>query len=297
MLTSQCALGLRVGRTLGGSCSGRPHQSGRMPGVGPLSPQTTQAALAGSTACRPTAWTRARWALTTRARRRSTSPREVRPRRPPRRPLPLPAPRADTDARGPPSLGRPTRWGFCAAVTLDGTGLWAEGKREATGRGCSGEPALASRAPACLVCEAQGPLLQPVPATALWRSGTLCVVGAGGGGAVPDPSPQAARSPLSLLACRRASVVPDYSRGFGGKYGVDKDKVDKSAVGFEYQGKTEKHESQKGGYHVTSSPPLALTRWTVARAGRERDPGLSSCRRRPSSIRPWAAEPCAQTQL
>jgi hypothetical protein len=38
----------------------------------------------------------------------------------------------------------------------------------------------------------------------------------------------------------------DYSRGFGGKFGIDKDKVDKSAVGFEYQGKTEKHESQKG---------------------------------------------------
>lgn len=43
------------------------------------------------------------------------------------------------------------------------------------------------------------------------------------------------------------SLLPDYSRGFGGKYGIDKDKVDKSAVGFEYQGKTEKHESQKGG--------------------------------------------------
>lgn len=41
---------------------------------------------------------------------------------------------------------------------------------------------------------------------------------------------------------------PDYSKGFGGKYGVDKEKVDKSAVGFEYQGKTEKHESQKGFY-------------------------------------------------
>ncbi|KAJ8272329.1 hypothetical protein COCON_G00111880 [Conger conger] len=37
----------------------------------------------------------------------------------------------------------------------------------------------------------------------------------------------------------------DYSKGFGGKYGVETDKVDKSAVGFEYQGKTEKHESQK----------------------------------------------------
>lgn len=44
----------------------------------------------------------------------------------------------------------------------------------------------------------------------------------------------------------------DYSKGFGGKYGVDKDKVDKSAVGFEYQGKTEKHESQKGFYYLIS---------------------------------------------
>lgn len=41
----------------------------------------------------------------------------------------------------------------------------------------------------------------------------------------------------------------DYTKGFGGKFGVETDKVDKSAVGFEYQGKTEKHESQKGGCH------------------------------------------------
>lgn len=38
----------------------------------------------------------------------------------------------------------------------------------------------------------------------------------------------------------------DYAKGFGGKFGVEMDKVDKSAVGFEYQAKTEKHESQKG---------------------------------------------------
>uniref|UniRef100_A0A8C9ER26 Cortactin n=1 Tax=Pavo cristatus TaxID=9049 RepID=A0A8C9ER26_PAVCR len=37
----------------------------------------------------------------------------------------------------------------------------------------------------------------------------------------------------------------NYSSGFGGKYGVQADRVDKSAVGFDYQGKTEKHESQK----------------------------------------------------
>lgn len=43
------------------------------------------------------------------------------------------------------------------------------------------------------------------------------------------------------------SSILDYTKGFGGKFGVETDKVDKSAVGFEYQGKTEKHESQKGG--------------------------------------------------
>lgn len=42
------------------------------------------------------------------------------------------------------------------------------------------------------------------------------------------------------------ALFSDYSSGFGGKYGVQADRVDKSAMGFDYQGKTEKHESQKG---------------------------------------------------
>ncbi|GCB81197.1 hypothetical protein scyTo_0023131, partial [Scyliorhinus torazame] len=37
----------------------------------------------------------------------------------------------------------------------------------------------------------------------------------------------------------------DYAKGFGGKYGVEKDKVDKSALGYDYKGVTEKHDSQK----------------------------------------------------
>lgn len=41
---------------------------------------------------------------------------------------------------------------------------------------------------------------------------------------------------------------PDYSKGFGGKYGVEKDKVDQAALGFDYKGETEKHQSQKGKY-------------------------------------------------
>ncbi|KAM8939675.1 src substrate cortactin isoform 2-T2 [Pelodytes ibericus] len=37
----------------------------------------------------------------------------------------------------------------------------------------------------------------------------------------------------------------DATRGFGGKFGVQTDRVDESAMTFDYQGKTEKHASQK----------------------------------------------------
>lgn len=36
----------------------------------------------------------------------------------------------------------------------------------------------------------------------------------------------------------------DYAEGFGGKFGVSKDRMDKSAVGFDYVGKVEAHNSQ-----------------------------------------------------
>uniref|UniRef100_A0AAR2KY25 SH3 domain-containing protein n=1 Tax=Pygocentrus nattereri TaxID=42514 RepID=A0AAR2KY25_PYGNA len=39
--------------------------------------------------------------------------------------------------------------------------------------------------------------------------------------------------------------ILDYSKGFGGKYGVEKEKVDKAALGYDYKGETEKHQSQK----------------------------------------------------
>lgn len=43
-------------------------------------------------------------------------------------------------------------------------------------------------------------------------------------------------------------VVSDYSKGFGGKYGVEKEKVDKAALGYDYKGEIEKHQSQKGEF-------------------------------------------------
>ena len=38
----------------------------------------------------------------------------------------------------------------------------------------------------------------------------------------------------------------DYKTGFGGKFGVQSDRVDKSAVGWDHVEKVEKHVSQKG---------------------------------------------------
>jgi cortactin len=45
----------------------------------------------------------------------------------------------------------------------------------------------------------------------------------------------------------------DYSSGFGGKYGVQVDRQDKSAVGWDHVEKLEKHESQKGKTTFTTS--------------------------------------------
>lgn len=50
----------------------------------------------------------------------------------------------------------------------------------------------------------------------------------------------------TFLACTFLTVNVDYSTGFGGKYGVQTDRKDKSALGWEHQEKLEKHESQKG---------------------------------------------------
>lgn len=44
------------------------------------------------------------------------------------------------------------------------------------------------------------------------------------------------------------TLFTDYSKGFGGKYGVEKEKVDKAALGYDYKCQTEKHQSQKGEF-------------------------------------------------
>lgn len=53
---------------------------------------------------------------------------------------------------------------------------------------------------------------------------------------------------LTISCCVFFVFLPDYSKGFGGKYGVEKDKVDQAALGYDYRGETEKHQSQKGEF-------------------------------------------------
>lgn len=50
---------------------------------------------------------------------------------------------------------------------------------------------------------------------------------------------------LFALVVEKHSSQMDYATGFGGKFGVQSDRVDKSALGWNHIEKVEKHESQK----------------------------------------------------
>ncbi|NXF40668.1 HCLS1 protein, partial [Nyctibius bracteatus] len=66
------------------------------------------------------------------------------------------------------------------------------------------------------------------------------------------------------------SSQTDAAQGFGGKYGVQRDRADKSALGFEYKGEVEKHSSQKG--KSTGTWPLEnYSKGFGGRYGVERD--------------------------
>ena len=44
----------------------------------------------------------------------------------------------------------------------------------------------------------------------------------------------------------------DHSKGFGGKYGVQSDRVDQSAVGWDHKEQLGKHESQQGKQYIVA---------------------------------------------
>ena len=61
--------------------------------------------------------------------------------------------------------------------------------------------------------------------------------------------------PLSVQSFVTSCLsLSDYKSGFGGKFGVQNDRVDASAVGWEHHEKVDKHESQKGELCIFSLP-------------------------------------------
>ena len=63
---------------------------------------------------------------------------------------------------------------------------------------------------------------------------------------------------LFILLSLFFDLCADHATGFGGKHGIQKDRQDQSALGFDYQPKAEKHASQKGIIDYKISVPLPL---------------------------------------
>ena len=65
-----------------------------------------------------------------------------------------------------------------------------------------------------------------------------------------------------MLLYWRPFYYTDYKAGFGGKYGIQNDRQDKSAVGWDHQEAVQKHESQKGRkyqvYHIDKIGQLKI---------------------------------------
>ena len=57
---------------------------------------------------------------------------------------------------------------------------------------------------------------------------------------------QSSLCPSCLLALLSEFALLDYKTGFGGKFGVQSDRQDKSAVGWDHLEKVDKHHSQQG---------------------------------------------------
>lgn len=73
-------------------------------------------------------------------------------------------------------------------------------------------------------------------------------------------------SPLGFSSLLYAMDFSDYKSGFGGKFGVQTERQDPSAVGFDYKEKLAKHESQQGRVSCCNSHPVQplLTQAEVA---------------------------------
>lgn len=88
-----------------------------------------------------------------------------------------------------------------------------------------------------------------------------------------------------MLDSDAVAARSDYSKGFGGKFGVEREKVDKAALGYDYRSETEKHQSQKGEatpercVHLIYNPTLTGARVCVCvQITHQALEGVTACR-------------------
>ncbi|KAH8358532.1 hypothetical protein KR093_000820 [Drosophila rubida] len=78
-----------------------------------------------------------------------------------------------------------------------------------------------------------------------WGSKTIDGSGRDGGGAIDMDKLREETEKSDLDKKKQLLKDQNAGYGYGGKFGVEKDRMDKSAVGHDYQGKVDKHASQK----------------------------------------------------
>ncbi|KAL7730064.1 hypothetical protein ACLKA6_009347 [Drosophila palustris] len=78
-----------------------------------------------------------------------------------------------------------------------------------------------------------------------WGSKTIDGSGRDGGGAIDMDKLREETEKSDLNKKKQLLKDQNAGYGYGGKFGVEKDRMDKSAVGHDYQGKVDKHASQK----------------------------------------------------
>lgn len=78
-----------------------------------------------------------------------------------------------------------------------------------------------------------------------WGSKTIDGSGRDGGGAIDMDKLREETEKSDLVMKKQLLKDQNAGYGYGGKFGVEKDRMDKSAVGHDYQGKVDKHASQK----------------------------------------------------
>ena len=99
--------------------------------------------------------------------------------------------------------------------------------------------------------------------------------------------------PIKFIALSINFCPSDYKEGFGGKFGIQTDRQDKSALGWDHIEKVDKHESQKGEHcpHLFGGFSFVLsrqiTKLDLVESSEFRTTGLTNLRLDGNTTKRW----------